>query len=61
MPTPNDRGPHRPRTNIQYHMENGWAVPDQRSRRRAAPPRRSSAAPPPAARGQSAADSVSWR
>ena len=29
MPTPNDRGPHRPRTNIQYHVENGWAVPDQ--------------------------------
>lgn len=23
MPTPNDRGPHRPRTNIQYHVENG--------------------------------------
>ena len=57
MPTPNDRGPQRPRTNLQYHVENGWAVPD----RRAAPPRRSSAAPPPAARGQSAADSVSWR
>ena len=29
MPTPNDRGPHRPRTNIQYHVENGWVVPDQ--------------------------------
>ena len=29
MPTPNDRGSHRPRTNIQYHVENGWAVPDQ--------------------------------
>ena len=29
MPTQNDRGPHRPRTNIQYHVENGWAVPDQ--------------------------------
>ena len=29
MPTPNDRGPHRPRTNIHYHVENGWAVPDQ--------------------------------
>ena len=38
MPTPNDRGPHRPRTNIQYHVENGWAVPDQPP-----PPRRTSA------------------
>ena len=37
MPTPNDRGPHRPRTNIQYHVENGWAVPDQPQ-----PPRRTS-------------------
>ena len=37
MPTPNDRGPHRPRTNIQYHVENGWAVPDQPP-----PPRRTS-------------------
>ena len=58
MPTQNDRGPHRPRTNIQYHVENGWAVPDQPQ----TPPRRTSTqAPPPAARGQSAADSVSWR
>ena len=38
MPTPNDRGPHRPRTNIQYHVENGWAVPDQPQ----TPPRRTS-------------------
>lgn len=38
MPTPNDRGPHRPRTNIQYHVENGWAVPDQPQ----PPPRRTS-------------------
>ena len=36
MPTPNDRGPHRPRTNIHYHVENGWAVPDQPQ----TPPRR---------------------
>ena len=36
MPTPNDRGPHRPRTNIQYHVENGWVVPDQPQ----TPPRR---------------------
>ena len=38
MPTPNDRGPHRPRTNIQYHVENGWVVPDQPQ----TPPRRTS-------------------
>ena len=38
MPTQNDRGPHRPRTNIQYHVENGWAVPDQPQ----TPPRRTS-------------------
>ena len=38
MPTSNDRGPHRPRTNIQYHVENGWAVPDQPQ----TPPRRTS-------------------
>ena len=38
MPTPNDSGPHRPRTNIQYHVENGWAVPDQPQ----PPPRRTS-------------------
>ena len=36
MPTRNDRGPYRPRTNIQYHVENGWAGPDQ------PPPRRTS-------------------
>lgn len=35
MPTPNDRGPHRPRTNTSYHMEGDWAVPD---REQAAPP-----------------------
>ena len=28
MPTQDDRGPQRPRTNLQYHVENGWAVPD---------------------------------
>lgn len=38
MPTPNDRRPHRPRTNIQYHVENGWVVPDQPQ----TPPRRTS-------------------
>ena len=38
MPTPNDRGPHRPRTNIQYHVANGWAAPDQPQ----TPPRRTS-------------------
>lgn len=38
MPTPNDRGPQRPRTNLQYHVENGWAVPDQPQ----TPPRRTS-------------------
>ena len=38
MPTPNDRGPHRPRTNLQYHVENGWVVPDQPQ----TPPRRTS-------------------
>lgn len=35
MPTPNDRGPRRPRTNTSYHMEGDWAVPD---REQAAPP-----------------------
>ena len=29
MPTQNDRGPHRPRTNTRYHMEGEWAVPDR--------------------------------
>ena len=38
MPTQDDRGPQRPRTNLQYHVENGWAVPDQPQ----TPPRRTS-------------------
>ena len=52
MPTPNDRGPQRPRTNLQYHVENGWAVPDQPQ----TPPRRTSTQ-----EQRRAADSVSWR
>ncbi len=61
MPTPNDRGPRRPRTNTSYHMEGDWAVPD---REQAAPPpqrrtpRRSSAGPPPAAAENCAADAA---